>query len=293
MFKGVGTALITPFNENGVDYDSYEKLINYQIENGVDALIVCGTTGEPATMTAEERNKTIATAIEVINKRVPAIVGTGANSTRIAIDNSISAEKMGADALLVVTPYYNKCTQNGLIAHYTAIAESVNTPIFMYNVPGRTGVNIQPKTAKALASVKNIVAIKEASGNVAQVMELARLIEGTGLMLYSGDDALNLPILSLGSNGVISVASNVIPKVMHDIVAEFHKGNIELSRSMHYKYLPLLNGLFVETNPIPVKYVASKMGLCKNILRLPLTPIEKENAAKLDSILADLGLINN
>lgn len=290
MFKGVGTALITPFNENGIDLESYEKLIEFEIKNGAQALIICGTTGEPATMTKAEKDSVISTAIEIINKRVPSIVGTGANSTATAIANSIEAERMGADGLLVVTPYYNKCTQKGLVAHYKAIAESVDSPIFLYNVPGRTGVNILPETVKELSGVKNIVAIKEASGNMAQVMEVARLIEGTGMSLYSGDDALTLPMLALGAKGVISVASNVIPSVMSDIVSLYFSGDVERSRALHFKYLPLMTALFVETNPIPVKYAASKLGLCKNILRMPLTPIEKEHAAKLDAVMKELGL---
>ncbi len=290
MFKGVGTALITPFNENGIDLESYEKLIEFEIKNGAQALIICGTTGEPATMTKAEKDSVISTAIEIINKRVPSIVGTGANSTATAIANSIEAERMGADGLLVVTPYYNKCTQKGLVAHYKAIAESVDSPIFLYNVPGRTGVNILPETVKELSGVKNIVAIKEASGNMAQVMEVARLIEGTGMSLYSGDDALTLPMLALGAKGVISVASNVIPSVMSDIVSLYFSGDVERSRALHFKYLPLMTALFVETNPIPVKYAASKLGLCKNILRMPLTPIEKEHAAKLDAVMKALGL---
>ncbi len=290
MFKGVGTALITPFNENGIDLESYEKLIEFEIKNGAQALIVCGTTGEPATMTKAEKDSVISTAIEIINKRVPSIVGTGANSTATAIANSIEAEKMGADGLLVVTPYYNKCTQKGLVAHYKAIAESVDAPIFLYNVPGRTGVNILPETVKELSCVKNIVAIKEASGNMAQVMEVARIIEGTGMSLYSGDDALTLPMLALGAKGVISVASNVIPSVMSDIVSLYFSGDVEKSRALHFKYLPLMTALFVETNPIPVKYAASKLGLCKNILRMPLTTIEKEHAAKLDAVMKELGL---
>ncbi len=290
MFKGVGTALITPFNENGIDLESYEKLIEFEIKNGAQALIICGTTGEPATMTKAEKDSVISTAIEIINKRAPSIVGTGANSTATAIANSIEAERMGADGLLVVTPYYNKCTQKGLVAHYKAIAESVDSPIFLYNVPGRTGVNILPETVKELSGVKNIVAIKEASGNMAQVMEVARLIEGTDMSLYSGDDALTLPMLALGAKGVISVASNVIPSVMSDIVSLYFSGDVERSRALHFKYLPLMTALFVETNPIPVKYAASKLGLCKNILRMPLTPIEKEHAAKLDAVMKALGL---
>ena len=293
MFKGVGTALITPFTNDGVDFDSYEKLINFQINNGADALIVCGTTGEPATMTMEENHKVMGAALEIINKRVPAIVGTGSNATHIAIEHSKYAENIGADGLLVVTPYYNKCTQGGLIKHYTAIAESVHTPIFMYNVPGRTGVNIKPETALALSSVKNIVAIKEASGNVAQAQQLAKLLSGTGMKIYSGDDSLTLPLLSLGASGVISVTSNIVPRVMHDIVTKFQSGDVESARALHFKYLDLMNTLFVETNPIPVKYAAWKVGLIReNELRLPLTPIEEQDAKKLDDVLRKLSLID-
>ena len=293
MFKGVGTALITPFNERGVDFDSYERLINFQINNGADALIVCGTTGEPATMTAEENHKVMATALEIINKRVPAIVGTGSNATAIAIEHSKVAEDMGADGLLVVTPYYNKCTQGGLIAHYTAIAESVHTPIFMYNVPGRTGVNMKPETVLKLSSVKNICAIKEASGNIAQAQEIAKLTKGTGLKIYSGDDSLTLPLLSLGASGVISVTSNIVPRVMHDIVTLFQAGEVDKARELHLKYLDLMNTLFVETNPIPVKYAAKRVGLIEDdILRLPLTKIEDADAIKVDAVLKRLALID-
>ena len=293
MFKGVATALITPFDENGVDFDAYEKLINYQIANGADALVVCGTTGEPATMTETEKKSVIGTALEVIAHRVPAIVGSGSNATHTAISASREAEALGADALLVVTPYYNKCTQGGLIEHYTSVAESVKLPIIMYNVPGRTGVNIKPETALALSKVGNIKAIKEASGNIAQVMELSRLLAGTGVSIYSGDDALTLPMLALGIDGVISVTSNIVPRVMHDIVTLFHNGKVDEARALHMKYLKLMNVLFVETNPIPVKYAACKTGIIpKNILRLPLTPIEEQDAQRIDAVMRELGLID-
>lgn len=291
MFTGVATALITPFNYSGIDYDAFEKLIEQQINANVDALAVCGTTGEPATMSNEEWTNVVEFAIRVINKRVPVIVGTGCNCTDTAIAHSIEAEKLGADMLLVVTPYYNKCTQNGLIAHYTAIASAVNTPIIAYNVPGRTGVNITPTTCRKLADIPNIVAIKEASGNMSQVAAICNILKDTDMKVYSGDDGLIIPFLSLGAEGLISVASNVVPTAMVEIVHSYLDGDITKSRETYFKYLNFMDGLFCETNPIPIKYACSKLGICQNILRLPLTPISESGAITVDNLMYDLKLL--
>ena len=292
MFKGVATALITPFNSNGVDFDAFARLIESQIEAGIDALVVLGTTGEPATMTHSERVETIKFAIKQINKRVPVIVGTGCNCTATAVENSIEAENLGADMLLVVTPYYNKCTQKGLIAHYSSIANAVNIPIIAYNVPGRTGgVNIAPSTIKALSAIPNIVAVKEASGNMSQIIDVIKATKDTDFSVYSGDDALILPIMSLGADGLISVASNVIPSVMVDLVHSAMKGNYAHTQELFFKYNDLFKALFVETNPIPVKFACYKLGLCENILRLPLTPLSEEASSVLLDAMYDVKLI--
>lgn len=291
MFKGVATALITPFTSSGVDYVAYEKLIEHQINSGIDALVVLGTTGEPATMTHEERVETIKFAIRVINKRVPVIVGTGSNCTATAIENSLEAQELGADMILVVTPYYNKCTQKGLIQHYSLIAEAVNLPIIAYNVPGRTGVNIQPATVKALANIPNIVAVKEASGNINQMTDIMLQTGGMDFKMYSGDDAIILPVMSLGASGLISVASNIIPEVMVDLVHSCMDGNFDHARELYYKYQPLFKALFAETNPIPVKFAASKLGYGDNIVRLPLTPIGEVAGAELLDAMYHLNLL--
>lgn len=291
MFKGVATALITPFNFSGVDFDAYGRLIEDQIANGIDALVVLGTTGEPATMTYDEKVATMKFAIEKINKRVPVIVGTGCNCTATAIENSIEAEKLGADMLLVVTPYYNKCTQEGLIAHYSAIAAAVNIPIIAYNVPGRTGVNILPKTVKALAGIPNIVAIKEASGNIGQIATVVGEVRGSDFKVYSGDDGIILPVMSLGADGLISVASNVIPKQMVELVHSCMNGDLEKARELYFRYRPLMEALFVETNPIPVKFACSKLGYGENLPRLPLTPISECGKAKVLDEMYNVNLI--
>lgn len=292
MFKGVATALITPFNSNGVDFDAFARLIESQIEAGIDALVVLGTTGEPATMTHSERVETIKFAIKQINKRVPVIVGTGCNCTATAVENSIEAENLGADMLLVVTPYYNKCTQKGLIAHYSSIANAVNIPIIAYNVPGRTGgVNIAPSTIKALSAIPNIVAVKEASGNMSQIIDVIKTTKDTDFSVYSGDDALILPIMSLGADGLISVASNVIPSVMVDLVHSAMNGNYAHAQELFFKYNDLFKALFIETNPIPVKFACHKIGLCENILRLPLTPLSEEASSVLLDAMYDVKLI--
>lgn len=290
MFIGSGTALITPFINGLVDYEALERLIEMQIREGSDALIILGTTGEASTIYAAEKEKIIEFSIKKINKRVPAIIGTGANSTACSVENSINAEKLGADALLIVTPYYNKCTQSGLIAHYNTIADAVGIPIITYNVPSRTGVNIVPDTLAKMAEHKNIAAIKEASGNIDQIAEVARLTRGK-LALYSGNDGDVVPVLSLGGQGVISVVANIAPKYMHDLTTSFLSGDIKKARDMQLDILPLVKAIFSEVNPIPIKKAVSLMGLCNNELRMPLTPMEEANAVKLRECMLSFNLI--
>lgn len=292
IFKGAGVAIVTPMHENGrVNYEKLEELIEFQIANGTDAIIICGTTGESSTMTHGEHLKTIEFTINKVAKRVPVIAGTGSNCTETAIMMSKEAASYGADALLVVTPYYNKATQNGLIAHYTAIAEAVpETPIIMYNVASRTGCNIQPATAVKLAkNVKNIVGIKEASGNLSQVAQLMSMADGC-LELYSGNDDQVLPILSLGGYGVISVLSNIAPKETHDMVQKFMDGDVKGAAEIQLKAIPLVNALFSEVNPIPVKAALNLMGMEVGPLRMPLTEMEEEDKAVLAQAMKDFGI---
>ncbi|HKM00166.1 MAG TPA: 4-hydroxy-tetrahydrodipicolinate synthase [Mobilitalea sp.] len=291
VFRGAGVAIVTPFTQNNeVDFNKFGELIEQQITEGTDSIIVCGTTGEASTLTHEEHLECIKFAVAKADKRVPIIAGTGSNCTSTAIYLSQEAEDSGADALLVVTPYYNKATQKGLIAHYTAIAESVSLPIIMYNVPGRTGCNILPATVATLVkNVKNIVGIKEASGNIAQVAEIMQLCEGK-IDLYSGCDEMIVPVLSLGGLGVISVLSNVIPRQTHDMVAKFLDGDVKGSRDLQLKYLPLINALFCEVNPIPVKKALNLMGYGVGPLRAPLTEMEPANADRLAHALNDCGI---
>lgn len=288
IFKGSATALITPFTESGVDFDAYAKLLNFQIENGTDALVVLGTTGEPATMSAKEKDEVIKLAVKTVKGRVPVIVGTGSNSTAQAVENSKNAEKLGADALLVVTPYYNKATQNGLIAHYSEIAKNTGLEIICYNVPGRTGVNMLPKTfARLSEDNKNVVAIKEASGNMEQIEEAIRLTSGSA-DVYSGDDGLTVPVIAMGGQGIISVASNVIPKYVSDMCKSTFGGDFKKAAKMQLDMLPFVKALFMEVNPIPVKKMAEIIGLCQKYVRLPLTEMLPENAEILKSAYNDL-----
>lgn len=291
IFTGAGVALVTPFKENGeVNFEKLEELIDFQINNGTDAIIICGTTGEASTMTHEEHLECIKVCAEYVNKRVPVIAGTGSNCTDTAIYLSQEAQKYGADGLLVVTPYYNKATQKGLIAHFEAVAHSVDLPIIMYNVPGRTGCNIQPQTAATLAkSVDNIVAIKEASDNISQVAQLMYLSEGV-LDVYSGCDDQIVPILSLGGKGVISVLSNVAPQETHDIVATYLEGNVKESARLQLKYLDLIKALFCEVNPIPAKEALNLMGFEVGPLRMPLTPMEPANLQRLKESMIAVGI---
>ena len=287
LFKGCGTAIATPFTDNGVNLKEFEKLVEFQIQNNVDAIIVCGTTGESSTMTEDEKKDLITCAVKTSAKRVPIIVGTGSNNTKQAIKNSILAEQLGTDGLLVVTPYYNKCTQAGLIEHYKAIASSVSLPIILYSVSSRTGVNIEPKTCLELSKVDNIVAIKEASGNISQIAEISRLC-GDNLYIYSGNDDQTIPILSLGGLGVISVLSNVKPRFVHEMVSNYLDGNIEKARDMQLESLPLIKALFCETNPIPVKAALNMIGYDFGIPRLPLTEMTEKNKEILKDLLLKL-----
>lgn len=291
IFKGAGVAIITPFHEDGsVNYEKLGELIEFQIANKTDAIIICGTTGEASTLTHEEHLECIKYTIDKVAKRVPVVAGTGSNCTETAIYLSQEAEKYGADALLVVTPYYNKATQKGLIAHYTAVANSVNVPIIMYNVPSRTGCNIQPETAVALAkNVKNIVGIKEASGNISQVAKLMQLADGC-IDLYSGNDDQIVPILSLGGLGVISVLSNVAPKETHDIVELYMNGKVQESAKLQLKALPLINQLFCEVNPIPVKAAVNLMGMEVGPLRMPMTEMEEAHKEELKKAMEEFGV---
>lgn len=291
IFTGSAVAIVTPFKNNGdVDYDKFRDVIEYQIAHGTDCIVVCGTTGESSTLSHEEHLDCIKFCAEVVNKRIPVVAGTGSNCTETAIYLSQETEKYGVDGLLVVTPYYNKATQKGLIKHYTDIANSVALPIIMYNVPSRTGTNILPETAVYLAkNVENIVAIKEATGNLSQVARLMSLADGC-LDLYSGNDDQVVPILSLGGKGVISVLANVAPEQTHDMVRKYLEGDVKGSCDIQLKAIPLCDALFCEVNPIPVKKAVSLMGLCGGTLRMPLTEMEPANAEKLEKAMRDFGI---
>ena len=290
IFKGCGTAIATPFTEDGVNFEEFGKLLEDQIANEVDAIIVCGTTGESATMSEEEKKEVIKFAIDKINKRTKVVIGTGSNNTSSAIKMSKYAEEAGADALLVVTPYYNKTTQKGLVAHYKAIAESVSLPIIMYSVPSRTGVNITPETCLELSKIENIVAIKEASGNISQVAKIASLCKDN-LDIYSGNDDQVIPLLSLGGKGVISVLSNVMPKYTHEMVHKYLDGDVKEASKMQLDVLDLIDALFCEVNPIPVKYALNLMGYNFGKPRMPLIELSDSNKEKLEEIMKKHNLI--
>ena len=292
IFKGAGVAIVTPFTQDDkVNVEELGKMIDFQIAGGTDAIIICGTTGESSTLTHEEHDECIKFAVEHTAGRVPVIAGTGSNSTAEAIRLSTHAQNNGADALLLVTPYYNKATQKGLIQHYTAIANSVDLPIILYNVPSRTGVNILPQTAVTLAkNVKNIVAIKEASGNISQVAELAALADGC-IDIYSGNDDQVVPLLSLGGVGVISVLSNVMPKLTHDMVMSYLNGDVKLSRQLQLSVMNLNKALFCEVNPIPVKEALNMMGWNAGAVRSPLCEMEPQHKELLRKELAAMKLI--
>lgn len=276
IFKGCGTAIATPFTEDGINFKEFEKLIEYQISEGIDSIIVCGTTGESSTMTLDEKKTLIKFAIEAIDNRVPIIIGTGSNNTASSIELSQYAESAGADGLLLVTPYYNKTTQEGLIKHYTVIANNTSLPIILYNVPSRTGVNIKPETCLELSKIDNIVAIKEASGNISQVAKIASLC-GDNLHIYSGNDDQIIPILSLGGIGVISVLSNIKPKYTHQMVYDYLDGNTKQALHKQLESISLIETLFCEVNPIPIKYALNIKGYNYGIPRLPLIELSEKN----------------
>ena len=289
IFKGMATAMVTPMTPEGVDYEALGRFIDFQLASGINALVAVGTTGESATLTPEERKKVISFTIDRVAGRVPVIAGTGTNNTLHAIDYSVSAAQAGADALLVVTPYYNKATQNGLIAHFTAIADKVDKPIILYNVPSRTGCNLLPATVEKLAEHPNVAAIKEASGNMSQVVDLfARC--GDKIDVYSGEDGLTVPMLAMGGMGTISVLSNVIPKGAVEMTDAFFAGDLRKAAALQCRYLDLINLLFCEVNPIPAKAAISAMGYGKEFIRLPLTPMEEGNRAKLLAEMRNQGV---
>jgi len=290
IFKGCGTALATPFDKNGINFKVFEEMIENQIKNNVDALIVCGTTGESATMTEKERKDAIKFVVDIAKKRVPVIAGTGSNNTIQAIAMTKYAEEVGCDACLVVTPYYNKTTQAGLVAHYKAIAESTKLPIILYSVASRTGVNILPETCLELSKIPNIIAIKEASGNISQIAKIKQLCKDN-LNIYSGNDDQVIPILSVGGIGVISVLSNVAPKYTHDMCMKFFDGNLKDSLEMQLKALDLISALFSEVNPIPVKHALKLAGFDFGIPKLPLVELTDKNKAILEKAMKEMNLI--
>lgn len=291
IFTGAGVAIITPFHADGsVNYDKLDELIEYHVANGTDSIIICGTTGESSTLTEEEHMECIRFAVERTKKRIPVVAGTGSNCTRTAIQMSKEAAEVGADGLLIVTPYYNKATQQGLINHYTAIAKEAKAPIIMYSVASRTGCNLEPATVAALVKqVENIVAIKEASGNIGQVARIMQMTDGN-IDLYSGNDDQIVPLLSLGGKGVISVLSNIAPRETHDICAKYFEGDVAGSCALQLKALPLVDQLFCEVNPIPVKMAANLMGMEVGGLRMPLTEMTAPNAEKLAKAMKEFGI---
>ena len=292
IFTGAGVALVTPFKEDlSVDYDQLEKFIDFQIDNGTDSIVICGTSGEASTMSHDEQIEVVSACVSHVNGRVPVIAGAGANCTDEALNLAKRSEKAGADGLLVVTPYYNKATQKGLEEYYTTVGNSVDIPIIMYNVPGRTGTNIQPATAVKIAkSVDNIVAIKEASGDIGQVATLAALADGC-LDIYSGNDDQVVPLLALGGKGVISVLSNVAPRETHDMVMKFLEGDVKGSLDIQLKYMDVIHNLFSEVNPIPAKRAVAEMGYCKNIVRRTLTEMEEDHAQVLIQSMKEAGIL--
>lgn len=289
VFEGMATAIITPLTESGIDYDAFARLIDWQIAEGIDGIVVCGTTGEGSTLNDAEHKEAIEFAVKHIDKRVPVIAGTGSNDTAYALELTEFACKVGADAVLVVTPYYNKATQKGLIKTFTAIADISSVPVILYNVPSRTGVNLLPATVAELAKHPNINAIKEASGNISQIAEIAALC-GDNINIYSGNDDQVVPILALGGKGCISVLSNLLPKESSLMCKKFFEGDVKQAKDMQLEYLALINALFCEVNPIPVKAAMAKMGFCEDYLRLPLTPMEQDNREKLYNLMKKAGI---
>ncbi len=292
LFQGSGVAVVTPFTkDNEVNYTKLSELVNWHIEQGTNAVIVCGTTGESPTLSDTEHKKVIECVIETTNKRIPVVAGSGSNDTAYAVQMSKHAEDAGADALLCITPYYNKPTQKGLIANFTAIADAVNIPIIMYNVPGRTGCNLLPATVAKLAEHKNIRAVKEASGNISQVAEICRVV-GDDFSVYSGNDDMVVPLLSLGGVGVISVVANIAPKDTHDMVQYYLDGKIKEACALQLKMKPLIDAMFCETNPIPVKTAMNLLGMEVGSLRLPLVDLDEKNLETLKLRMKEYGLIS-
>lgn len=289
LFKGSGVAIVTPFTNEGVDYEKLEKLLNWHVEKGTDAIIICGTTGEAATMSESEKLETIEHTVKVIDGRIPVIAGTGTNNTAQSIELSKKAEEIGVDGLLVVSPYYNKSSQEGLVQHFEAIADAVNIPIILYNVPGRTGVNIDPKTVEKLASHKNIQGIKEASGDLAQVVEIARLVP-EDFYIYSGNDDSIVPLLSVGGVGVISVVANILPTETSNMVHYYLEGKTKEAMDLQLNMKPLIDALFIEVNPIPVKDALNIIGAEVGKPRLPLIPMQEETRKVLEEEIEKYGV---
>lgn len=290
IFKGSAVAIITPFTDKGINFDKLKELINWHIANNTDAIVICGTSGEASTMTLDERKETIKFTIDTVNKRIPVIAGTGSNNTAESIKMSQFAENVGADGLLVITPYYNKTTQKGLIEHFKKINDNVNIPIILYNVPGRTGVNLLPETLYNMKDLKNVKAIKEASGNISQIAKLKSLCKDR-FDIYSGNDDQIIPILSLGGIGVISVVANIVPKTVHDMCTLYMDGKIHEALKLQLDYLALINSLFIEVNPIPVKTAMNLLGMNVGSLRLPLCSMEDKNLNTLKSELKNYGML--
>lgn len=285
VFKGSGCAIVTPFDETGkIDYKTLKKLIDFQIDNGTDAIIVCGTTGESSVLCPREHRQMIKSTVKYVDGRVPVIAGTGANNTAEAVRKSVGAESLGADALLIVTPYYNKTSQQGLVEHYRYISRNVKLPIIVYNVPSRTGFDIKPETYRELSKIDNIVATKEANGNISALAQTMALC-GDELDIYCGNDDQSAAFVSMGAKGTISVLANILPQEAHDIAITGINGDNDLSVHLQYKYLDICNALFCDINPIPVKYAMSLMGLCRDIYRLPLTDMSDENKARVEKVL--------
>lgn len=290
IFKGSGVAIITPFNENGIDYEKLRELLEWHIKESTDAIVICGTTGEATTMTEQEKKDAIKFTVDVVNKRIPVIAGTGGNNTKTSIEMSLYAENVGVDGLLVITPYYNKTNAEGLIMHFKAINDAVKTPIILYNVPSRTNMNIAPETLLKLTELNNVVAIKEASGDMSQVAKMKALC-GDKIDIYSGNDDQIIPILSLGGIGVISVAANIIPKIVHDMCDLYLNGDCFKATKLQLDYLELMNNLFIETNPIPVKTAMNVIGMNVGELRLPLYKMNDKNKETLVNTLKKYNLI--
>jgi 4-hydroxy-tetrahydrodipicolinate synthase len=290
MFQGSIVAIVTPFNNGAVDEEKLRELVEFQIENGTDAIVPCGTTGESSTLDYDEHDRVIKIVVEQVNKRVPVIAGTGSNSTREAIEITGHAKELGADGALLVTPYYNKPSQEGLYLHYKAIADAVALPQVLYNVPGRTAVNLLPETVARLAVHPNIVAIKEATGSLQQASEVLALC-GDNITVLSGDDFITLPMMACGAKGVISVTANIMPKEVAALVDAFNAGNMEEAKRLHLYLLKISNAMFIETNPVPVKTGVSLLGKCRDEVRLPLAPLAEANRAKLTAIMKEYGLI--